>query len=89
MFSHHGSEHYCPLSLLRVFGKSVVKEYKEHQGDMPCSDENVNVSSATSEDEQTPLSSLKQQKQDPNKYCTVKTLEDNVTVTKLEDFSQR
>lgn len=27
--SYHGSEHYCPWSLLRVFGNSMVEEYVE------------------------------------------------------------
>ncbi|KAL0966271.1 hypothetical protein UPYG_G00293210 [Umbra pygmaea] len=29
LLSHHGSEHFCPLSLLRVFGTSMVEEYEE------------------------------------------------------------
>ncbi|KAG7247649.1 hypothetical protein CRUP_000954, partial [Coryphaenoides rupestris] len=30
MVSHFGSEHFCPLSLLRVFGTSMVEEYEEN-----------------------------------------------------------
>ncbi|KAM6989278.1 SUN domain-containing ossification factor [Tautogolabrus adspersus] len=29
LVSHFGSEHFCPLSLLRVFGTSMVEEYEE------------------------------------------------------------
>uniref|UniRef100_A0A671MSW0 SUN domain-containing ossification factor n=1 Tax=Sinocyclocheilus anshuiensis TaxID=1608454 RepID=A0A671MSW0_9TELE len=29
LLSHFGSEHYCPLSLIRVFGTSMVEEYDE------------------------------------------------------------
>ncbi|KAJ8012259.1 hypothetical protein DPEC_G00066820 [Dallia pectoralis] len=29
LVSHHGSEHFCPLSLMRVFGTSMVEEYEE------------------------------------------------------------
>ncbi|XP_041698705.2 SUN domain-containing ossification factor isoform X1 [Coregonus clupeaformis] len=29
LVSHHGSEHFCPLSLIRVFGTSMVEEYEE------------------------------------------------------------
>uniref|UniRef100_A0A8C7H0D6 SUN domain-containing ossification factor n=2 Tax=Oncorhynchus kisutch TaxID=8019 RepID=A0A8C7H0D6_ONCKI len=29
LVSHHGSEHFCPLSLVRVFGTSMVEEYEE------------------------------------------------------------
>ncbi|XP_076018321.1 SUN domain-containing ossification factor isoform X2 [Genypterus blacodes] len=29
LLSHFGSEHFCPLSLLRVFGTSMVEEYEE------------------------------------------------------------
>uniref|UniRef100_A0AAQ5XEN4 SUN domain-containing ossification factor n=1 Tax=Amphiprion ocellaris TaxID=80972 RepID=A0AAQ5XEN4_AMPOC len=31
LVSHFGSEHFCPLSLLRVFGTSMVEEYEEIQ----------------------------------------------------------
>uniref|UniRef100_A0A665VWV7 SUN domain-containing ossification factor n=1 Tax=Echeneis naucrates TaxID=173247 RepID=A0A665VWV7_ECHNA len=29
LLSHFGSEHFCPLSLIRVFGTSMVEEYEE------------------------------------------------------------
>ncbi|XP_051713068.1 SUN domain-containing ossification factor isoform X3 [Oryctolagus cuniculus] len=29
LVSHFGSEHFCPLSLIRVFGTSMVEEYEE------------------------------------------------------------
>ncbi|NXP85300.1 SUCO factor, partial [Passerina amoena] len=29
LISHFGSEHFCPLSLIRVFGTSMVEEYEE------------------------------------------------------------
>uniref|UniRef100_A0AAY4AWR5 SUN domain-containing protein n=2 Tax=Denticeps clupeoides TaxID=299321 RepID=A0AAY4AWR5_9TELE len=29
LLSHFGSEHFCPLSLVRVFGTSMVEEYEE------------------------------------------------------------
>ncbi|XP_061695468.1 SUN domain-containing ossification factor-like isoform X2 [Syngnathoides biaculeatus] len=29
LLSHFGSEHFCPLSLMRVFGTSMVEEYEE------------------------------------------------------------
>ncbi|XP_010866802.3 SUN domain-containing ossification factor isoform X2 [Esox lucius] len=29
LISHYGSEHFCPLSLIRVFGTSMVEEYEE------------------------------------------------------------
>ncbi|XP_028395039.1 SUN domain-containing ossification factor-like isoform X2 [Dendronephthya gigantea] len=38
--THHGSEHYCPWSLLRVYGNSMVEEYEEHES---SHDENTNV----------------------------------------------
>ncbi|XP_036452691.1 LOW QUALITY PROTEIN: SUN domain-containing ossification factor-like [Colossoma macropomum] len=28
LLSHHGSEHFCPLSLIRVFGTSMMEEYE-------------------------------------------------------------
>uniref|UniRef100_A0A8C4SRW3 SUN domain containing ossification factor n=1 Tax=Erpetoichthys calabaricus TaxID=27687 RepID=A0A8C4SRW3_ERPCA len=31
LVSHFGSEHFCPLSLIRVFGTSMVEEYEESQ----------------------------------------------------------
>ncbi|CAL8238517.1 unnamed protein product [Lota lota] len=30
LVSHFGSEHFCPLSLVRVFGTSMVEEYEEN-----------------------------------------------------------
>uniref|UniRef100_A0A3B3ZZN7 SUN domain-containing protein n=1 Tax=Periophthalmus magnuspinnatus TaxID=409849 RepID=A0A3B3ZZN7_9GOBI len=30
MISHFGSEHFCPLSLIRVFGTSMVEEYEQN-----------------------------------------------------------
>ncbi|XP_061550100.1 SUN domain-containing ossification factor-like isoform X1 [Phycodurus eques] len=29
LLSHFGSEHFCPLSLIRIFGTSMVEEYEE------------------------------------------------------------
>ncbi|XP_061406677.1 SUN domain-containing ossification factor-like isoform X2 [Lethenteron reissneri] len=29
LLSHFGKEHFCPLSLIRVFGTSMVEEYEE------------------------------------------------------------
>ena len=26
--SHYGSEHYCPISVLRIFGASMMEEYE-------------------------------------------------------------
>ena len=31
MLSHFGSEHYCPLSLFRVFGISMMEELEDHE----------------------------------------------------------
>ena len=31
MLSHYGDEHYCPLSLLRVLGASMMDIYEESQ----------------------------------------------------------
>ncbi|XP_072295353.1 SUN domain-containing ossification factor isoform X1 [Eucyclogobius newberryi] len=31
LLSHFGSEHFCPLSLFRVFGTSMVEEYEDSQ----------------------------------------------------------
>ena len=31
MLSHFGSEHYCPLSLLRVYGSSMMEELEDHE----------------------------------------------------------
>lgn len=31
MLSHFGSEHYCPLSLLRVHGSSMMEELEDHE----------------------------------------------------------
>ena len=31
MISHFGSEHYCPLSLLRVLGTSFIQEYEDSE----------------------------------------------------------
>lgn len=33
MLSHFGSEHYCPLSLLRVYGSSMMEELEDHETD--------------------------------------------------------
>lgn len=33
MLSHFGSEHYCPLSLLRVHGSSMMEELEDHEID--------------------------------------------------------
>ncbi|XP_073242213.1 uncharacterized protein [Porites lutea] len=33
MLSHFGSEHYCPLSLLRVHGSSMMEELEDHETD--------------------------------------------------------
>ena len=33
MISHYGKEHYCPLSILRVFGTSVEEEWDDHHND--------------------------------------------------------
>lgn len=32
MLSHYGDEHFCPLSLLRVLGASMMDVYEEAQG---------------------------------------------------------
>ena len=36
MLSHFGSEHFCPLSMLRVFGTTMMEEYEysESQRDL-------------------------------------------------------
>ncbi|CAB3991252.1 SUN domain-containing ossification factor isoform X4 [Paramuricea clavata] len=61
--SHHGSEHYCPWSLLRVYGNSMVEEYEEHEssqdGNPSGIDEDLNTSSNTTEDKQIPQGILK------------------------------
>jgi len=31
MLSHFGSEHYCPLSLLLVYGSSMMEELEDHE----------------------------------------------------------
>ena len=31
MLSHFGREHYCPISLLRVMGASMIEVYEESQ----------------------------------------------------------
>jgi len=31
MKSHFGNEHFCPLTLIRVLGISMVEEYEEHE----------------------------------------------------------
>ena len=31
MISYYGEEHYCPLSLLRVLGASMMEVYEESQ----------------------------------------------------------
>ena len=31
LLSHHGSEHYCTLSLVRVYGISMVDEFEAHE----------------------------------------------------------
>ena len=31
MISHYGTEHYCPLSLLRVLGTSFIQEYEDSE----------------------------------------------------------
>ncbi|XP_041952588.1 SUN domain-containing ossification factor-like isoform X3 [Alosa sapidissima] len=33
LLSHFGSEHFCPLSLIRVFGTSMVEEYEDEISD--------------------------------------------------------
>ena len=33
MLSHFGTEHYCPLSLLRVYGSSMMEELEDHERD--------------------------------------------------------
>ncbi|KAM7435877.1 hypothetical protein ABFA07_014262 [Porites harrisoni] len=33
MLTHFGSEHYCPLSLLRVHGSSMMEELEDHETD--------------------------------------------------------
>ncbi|XP_031572610.1 SUN domain-containing ossification factor-like isoform X2 [Actinia tenebrosa] len=33
MLSHFGSEHYCPLTLFRVFGISMMEELEDHEAD--------------------------------------------------------
>ena len=53
--SHHGSEHYCPWSLLRVYGNSMVEEYEEHESPQdrnPSNDEDGSTSSNSTEDKQ-------------------------------------
>lgn len=32
--SHFGSEHYCPLSLLRVLGTSFIQEYEDAEDEL-------------------------------------------------------
>ena len=31
MVSHFGTEHYCPISLFRVLGSTMVEEYQDHE----------------------------------------------------------
>lgn len=31
MISHFGTEHYCPISLFRVLGSTMVEEYQDHE----------------------------------------------------------
>ena len=40
MLSHFGSEHFCPLSMLRVFGTTMMEdyEYSESQRDQQQTD---------------------------------------------------
>ena len=41
MLSHFGSEHYCPLSLLRVYGSSMMEELEDHETDGQEDNDNV------------------------------------------------
>ena len=34
LVSHFGSEHYCPLSLLRVLGTSFIQEYEDAEDEL-------------------------------------------------------
>lgn len=43
MLSHFGSEHYCPLSLLRVYGLSMMEELEDHETE--GNDDNDNADS--------------------------------------------
>lgn len=45
MLEHYGKEHYCPISLFRVFGTSMVEEYVESVDD----DDDDNDASAAQE----------------------------------------
>ncbi|XP_073727827.1 SUN domain-containing ossification factor [Misgurnus anguillicaudatus] len=37
LLSHFGSEHFCPLSMVRVFGTSMMEEYEMNSSDRPHS----------------------------------------------------
>jgi len=43
MLSHYGQEHYCPLSLLRVLGASMMDVYEEsrHNSRIPAPQTNT------------------------------------------------
>ena len=45
MLSHFGSEHYCPLSLLRVHGSSLMEELEDHETDGQEDNDNVDTDS--------------------------------------------
>ena len=39
MKSYFGNEHFCPLTLLRVFGVSMVEEYEEQEEEKNMKDQ--------------------------------------------------
>lgn len=38
MKSHFGNEHFCPLTLIRVLGVSMVEEYENHEEEKSIKD---------------------------------------------------
>ncbi|ODV98011.1 hypothetical protein PACTADRAFT_21935, partial [Pachysolen tannophilus NRRL Y-2460] len=50
VLSHYGSEYYCPISVLRVHGKTMMEEFKfEEEKEIRTADENSTITAALNE----------------------------------------
>lgn len=57
--THYGNEYYCPVSLLRVHGKTMMDDYRNDMKAARGDDEDDNVLEATYENEDTEIAKAK------------------------------
>src|SRR5262249_50381140 len=81
--THYGNEYYCPVSLLRVHGTTMMEEFRSQnepvRGDDEVEDGPVEVAPLASEEKQEPSETIETQSVEPPKGTSARQEEPEVT----------